>query len=105
MAAFCLTPTCSRLWFFPRPSTRLTSRVFSPATCWRFWAAAAVWLPVVSEPWIEASIQHFVLAVAAIAGSHLALRSIHRRIIQDNCNLPGLEDDEEDFPMKLGLRY
>jgi hypothetical protein len=64
-----------------------------------------VWLPVVSEPWIEASIQHFVLAAAAIAGSHLTLRAIHRRIIREHCNLPGLEDDEEDFPMKLGLRY
>lgn len=64
-----------------------------------------LWLPVVSEPWIEASIQHFVLAVAAIAGSHLVFRAIHRRIIQDYCDLPGLEDDEEDFPMKLGLRY
>jgi hypothetical protein len=30
---------------------------------------------------------------------------LHRRIIQEHCNLPGLEEDEEDFPMKLGLRY
>jgi hypothetical protein len=63
-----------------------------------------VWLPVVSEPWIEASIQHFALAAAGIAGSHLALRVIHRRIIREHCDIPGLEDDEEDFPMKLGLR-
>jgi hypothetical protein len=64
-----------------------------------------VWLPVATEPWIEASAQHFVLTAAAIAAAHWALRGIHRRIIQDYCNLPGLEDDEEDFPMKLGLRY
>jgi hypothetical protein len=64
-----------------------------------------LWFSVSSEPWIEASIQHFVLAAAAIAGAHLALRVIHSRIIREHCDMPGLEDDEEDFPMKLGLRY
>jgi hypothetical protein len=64
-----------------------------------------VWLPVVSEPWIEASVPHFVLAAAAIAAAHLTLRRIHLKIIQEHCNQPALEDDEEDFPMKLGLRY
>jgi hypothetical protein len=64
-----------------------------------------VWFPVVSEPWIEASVPHFILAAAAIAVAHGALRILHRRIIQEHCNMRGLEDDEEDFPMKLGLRY
>jgi hypothetical protein len=63
----------------------------------------AAWLPVVSEPWIEKSIQHFVLAAAAIAVAHLALRRQHRDIIRIHCNLPDLEDDEEEFPRKLGL--
>jgi hypothetical protein len=35
----------------------------------------------------------------------LALQRWHRRIIAEHCNMPGLEDDEDDFPMKLGLRY
>jgi hypothetical protein len=64
-----------------------------------------VWIPVVSEPWIEASVQHFLLAAASILGAHLALRSVYRRIIQEHCCMPGLEDDEEEFPMKLGLHY
>jgi hypothetical protein len=63
----------------------------------------AAWLPVVSEPWIEKSILHFAVAAAAIAAVHLALRWQHRDIIQIHCNLPELEDDEEEFPMKLGL--
>ncbi len=62
-------------------------------------------LPVAAQPWIQASVRHFVVAVAAIVLAHLALRVLHRRMIQDHCNMPGLEDDEEDFPMKLGLRY
>jgi len=64
-----------------------------------------VWLPVFFEPWIEASVRHFALAVAATVAAHFALRRVHRLIIREHCNMPGLEDDEDDFPMKLGLRY
>jgi hypothetical protein len=64
-----------------------------------------VWLPVASEPWIEQSILHFALAAVFIATAHLALQRLHRRVIQEHCSMPGLEDDEDDFPMKLGLRY
>jgi hypothetical protein len=64
-----------------------------------------IWIPVVLEPWIVARLWHFAVTVAAIAAVHLALGKLHRRIIQEHCAMPGLEDDEEDFPMKLGLRY
>jgi len=64
-----------------------------------------VWIPVAAEPWPEKSILHLGLAVAIIGLAHLGLELLHRRIIQEHCNLPGLEEDEEDFPMKLGLRY
>jgi len=49
-----------------------------------------VWIPVVSEPWIEASVVHFFFAAAAIVAMHLALRTLHRRAIQEHCNMPGL---------------
>jgi hypothetical protein len=62
-------------------------------------------IPVATEPWIEANLLHFALAAAVIAATHLGLRALHRRIIRDRCDMPNLEDDEEDFPMKLGLRY
>jgi hypothetical protein len=64
-----------------------------------------VWLPVAFEPWIEANPLHFAAAVVVIAATHFALCAIHQRIIGEHCNMPGLEDDEDDFPMKLGLRY
>lgn len=66
---------------------------------------AVAWLPLISEPWIETRTEHFILAAVAIAAAHLVFRSHHRAIIREHCNLPGLEDDEEEFPMKLGLRY
>jgi hypothetical protein len=64
-----------------------------------------VWLPVAAEPWIEQRLLHMVFGAAVVVVAHAALLWIHRRIIQEHCNMPGLEDDEEDFPMKLGLRY
>jgi hypothetical protein len=64
-----------------------------------------VWIPVAAEPWVSANWLHFVAGVAAIVFAHLALQRWHRRIIAEHCNMPGLEDDEDDFPMKLGLRY
>jgi hypothetical protein len=66
---------------------------------------AVAWVPLVFEPWIETSISHLAIAVAAIGAAHLALRYRDRTIIREHCNLFHLEDDEEEFPMRLGLRY
>jgi hypothetical protein len=62
-------------------------------------------LPVALEPWIETSPLHFAAATIVIVAAHFALRALHRRIIDEHCNMPALEDDEDDFPFKLGLRY
>jgi hypothetical protein len=60
---------------------------------------------VLAEPWIEEAWWHFLAAGAGIVVAYWGLRIAHRRIIAEHCNIPGLEDDEDDFPMKLGLRY
>jgi hypothetical protein len=62
-------------------------------------------LPVATEWWVEKSLSHMLIATAIIVLTHFALRRRHRTIVRQNCNLPTLEDGEEDFPMKLGLRY
>jgi hypothetical protein len=62
-------------------------------------------LPLIAEPWIETGVIHFFLAAFAIGAAHLALRRRHRGIIQEHCNMVELEDGEDEFPMKLGLRY
>lgn len=61
--------------------------------------------PVAVEPWIEKSAWHFAIAGAGFAVAHLALRWRHRSIAREHSEQLALEDDEEDFPMKLGLRY
>jgi len=64
-----------------------------------------VWVPVAWQPWLAAGFLHFGLGVFAVAAAHLGFRALHRRAIQEHCAMPGLEDGEDDFPMKLGLRY
>jgi hypothetical protein len=62
-------------------------------------------LPLGFEPWIAASVRHFVIATVVIAAAHWALRRHHRKIVLEHSLELALEDDEEEFPMKLGLRY
>jgi hypothetical protein len=62
-------------------------------------------LPVSVEPWMETSAIHFILAALVIAAAHLALRRSYRSVIWEHCNMAELEDGEDEFPMKLGLRY
>ncbi len=64
-----------------------------------------VLLPPLVEHWIEQKPWHFVAAAVVAAAAHVTLVLRHRRVVRAYCNVPGLEEDEEDFPMKLGLRY
>ena len=63
------------------------------------------WLPIVAEPWIQISGGHFAIAAGVVAAAHVMLRLRHRGNVKMHSNMHGLEDDEDDFPMKLGLRY
>jgi hypothetical protein len=62
------------------------------------------WLSSEAGPWMETGSLRFVVAVIAIGAAHWGMRSRQRAIIREHSNLVGLEDGEEDFPMKLGLR-
>lgn len=62
-------------------------------------------IPLISEPWIERSPRDLIMAMGITLALHLALRLRRRRILREFCELPALEDDEEDFPMRLGLHY
>ena len=62
-------------------------------------------LPLRLEPWIAASSSHFALVAAAFGAIHLLLRGRHRGVLREHAHQTALEEDEDDFPMKLGLRY
>jgi hypothetical protein len=65
----------------------------------------AVAIPLIVEPWIAAKSAHMFAAIVAVAAGHVILRTRHRAAVREHCNMPALEDDEQEFPMKLGLRY
>jgi hypothetical protein len=65
----------------------------------------AACIPLIFEPWVENGFIYFILAAAFIAIAHLAIGNRHRALIQEYCSMPELEDGEEEFPIKLGLRY
>jgi hypothetical protein len=64
-----------------------------------------IWLPVALEPWMESKPWRIAVAAAAVIAAHVALRFRHRAIVTTYCSQLPLEEDEEDFPMRLGLRY
>ena len=86
------------------PQRKQSSLAFTLLKYFTFFAVVA--FSLVSEPWIEGNVRHLIFAAAAaIASAHLALRTRYRRAIFEHTNLVQLEDNEEEFPMKLGLRY
>jgi hypothetical protein len=62
-------------------------------------------ISVGSQFWIENSGRNFGIAAALIVVLHLWHRKRHRDAVRLHCAQLELEDDEEDFPMRLGLRY
>jgi hypothetical protein len=48
---------------------------------------------------------HVVGMVAVIGAVHLAMLRIHSKDAEYHANLIDLDEDEEEFPQRLGLRY
>ncbi len=64
-----------------------------------------VLLTVGLEPWLKASVWHVAATVGIIIAAHLAMRTANRKNAEYHVNLIDLDDDEEEFPQRLGLRY
>jgi hypothetical protein len=57
------------------------------------------------EEWIAAGPGHLLLAAVVVVAVHVELLRRHRKILSDSVNLLDVDDDEEEFPQRLGLRY
>ena len=57
------------------------------------------------EPQIEASAGHLAFAAGLAAAAHLVLEMTHRRKMAEHLHTIEPDEDEEEFPMRLGLRY
>jgi len=90
--------------FTGEPTGAQSNLAFTVLKYYTFFPLVA-WLPTFLVPWIEVSLPHFAAAAAALAAAHWLLRTHHRRMVREFTGRPGLEEDEEEFPMKLGLRY
>jgi hypothetical protein len=60
---------------------------------------------VASQYWVEQSGRNFGIASAVIVVIHLWLRKRHREMVRLHSEQFALEDGEEEFPIRLGLRY
>lgn len=62
-------------------------------------------LSLLTEQWIELSWVHFGLAALTVIVAHLWFRYRHRELVRIHSAQAELEEGEDDFPMRLGLRY
>ena len=62
-------------------------------------------LSIVSQFWVERSGRNFGIAAAVIVVVHLWLGKRHRDVVRLYSGQLELEEDEEEFPIRLGLRY
>lgn len=62
-------------------------------------------LSVAAQFWIERSGRNSGIAVLVILVAHLWFRKRHLDTLRLHCEQLALEDDEEEFPTRLGLRY
>ncbi len=60
---------------------------------------------LIAEQWIEEGWQHFGTAAIGIVVLHLWFRYRHREQLRIHSAQAELEEGEDDFPMRLGLRY
>lgn len=66
---------------------------------------AIVLFSVAAEPWLQASLLHFGVAAAVVVGVHLGLLRSHKTRIREQMQQIEADEDEEEFPLRLGLRY
>ncbi|HUZ05470.1 MAG TPA: hypothetical protein VMU62_08925, partial [Acidobacteriaceae bacterium] len=58
-----------------------------------------------ASPWIAGSLGHLIWASLFVIAAHVFLKKIHRRIVMEHVSLLDIDEDQEEFPQRLGLRY
>ncbi|MBB6145057.1 phage shock protein PspC (stress-responsive transcriptional regulator) [Silvibacterium bohemicum] len=65
---------------------------------------AIVFATVALEPWIESQNSHLIVTALMILTIHLGVHSFNKAAIAEHIARADLDGDEEDFPLRLGLR-
>jgi hypothetical protein len=66
---------------------------------------AVVMFTVALESSIEATVGHLALAAGLASAAHLLLRAMYRSRMAEYVDRIDADEDEEEFPLRLGLRY
>ena len=66
---------------------------------------AIVMFTVGLEPVIEATWMSLGVAAAIVVAAHLVLERLHRNRMAEYLQQVEADEDEEEFPLRLGLRY
>lgn len=66
---------------------------------------AIVLFTAAAEPWLGAGLIHMAIAAFAATAAHLVMLRLHRARIAEQLREMEADEDQEDFPMRLGLRY
>ncbi len=90
--------------FTGEPAREQTNLAFTMLRYFTFFPVVTA-LSIASEYWIENNAKHFGIAAISIVVAHLWFRKRHRDVVRLDSNQIELEEGEEDFPMRLGLRY
>jgi hypothetical protein len=90
--------------FTGEPSREKPNLAFTLLLYFTFFPAVTA-VAMISDRWIEEGWQNFGLAAIAIVVIHLWFRYRHREGVRIYSAQAELEEGEEDFPMRLGLRY
>jgi hypothetical protein len=57
------------------------------------------------EDWAVENTGHLLITLTVVCAAHVELLRHHRRILREYTNLLDIDEDEEEFPQRLGLRY
>ncbi len=90
--------------FTGEPSREKPNLAFTLLLYFTFFPAVTA-VSMISDRWIEQGWQNFGVAAIAIVVIHLWFRYRHREVVRISSAQAELEEGEEDFPMRLGLRY
>ncbi len=90
--------------FTGEPSREKPNLAFTLLLYFTFFPAVTA-VSAISDRWIEQGWQNLGLAAIAIVVIHLWFRYRYREVVRIHSAQAELEDGEEDFPMRLGLRY
>jgi len=90
--------------FTGEPSREKPNLAFTLLLYFTFFPAVTA-VAIISDRWIEERWQNFGVAAIAIVVIHLWFRHRHREVVRIHSVQAELEEGEEDFPMRLGLRY